>query len=84
MFPRLLYERLEELGIDFAAIYPIAGLRISRIADDDARRAVCRAFNVVTADYFREPATPEFRKWPIVLVGRSTGFEASRQAAERA
>ena len=54
MFPRLLYERLEELGIDFAVIYPTAGLRIPRIADDKARRAVCHAFNVVTADYFRE------------------------------
>ena len=54
MFPRFLYERLEELGIDFAAIYPTAGLRIPRIADDAARRAVCHSFNVVTADYFRE------------------------------
>ncbi len=54
MFPRFLYERLEELGIDFAAIYPTAGLRIGRIADDEARRAVCHAFNIVTADYFRD------------------------------
>jgi predicted TIM-barrel fold metal-dependent hydrolase len=54
MYPRLLYERLEELGLDFAAIYPTAGLRIPRIRDDKARRAVCHAFNVVTADYFRE------------------------------
>jgi predicted TIM-barrel fold metal-dependent hydrolase len=54
MFPRFLYERLEELGIDFANIYPTAGLRIPRIADDKARRAVCHSFNVVTADYFRE------------------------------
>ena len=54
MFPRLLYERLEELGIDFAAVYPTAGLRIPRIADDAARRAVCRAFNIATADYFRD------------------------------
>jgi len=54
LFPRFLYERLEELGIDFAAVYPTAGLRVPRIADDEARRAVCRAFNIVTADYFRE------------------------------
>jgi predicted TIM-barrel fold metal-dependent hydrolase len=54
LFPRFLYERLEELGIDFAAIYPTAGLRVPRIADDEARRAVCRAFNIVTADYFRD------------------------------
>jgi predicted TIM-barrel fold metal-dependent hydrolase len=54
MLPRFLYERLEELGIDFAAIYPTAGLRVPRIADDTQRRAVCRAFNIVTADYFRD------------------------------
>lgn len=54
MLPRFLYERLEELGIDFAAIYPTAGLRVPRIADDEQRRAVCRAFNIVTADYFRD------------------------------
>jgi predicted TIM-barrel fold metal-dependent hydrolase len=54
MFPRFLYERLEELGLDFAVIYPTAGLRIPRIADDKARRAVCHAFNVVTAEYFRD------------------------------
>jgi hypothetical protein len=50
MLPRFLYERLEELGIDFAAIYPTAGLRLPRIADEAERRAACRAFNVVTAD----------------------------------
>jgi predicted TIM-barrel fold metal-dependent hydrolase len=54
LFPRFLYERLEELGIDFAAVYPTAGLRMPRIADDEGRRAVCRAFNIVTADYFRD------------------------------
>jgi len=54
MLPRFLYERLEELGIDFAVIYPTAGLRVPRIADGGQRRAVCRAFNVVTAEYFRD------------------------------
>jgi predicted TIM-barrel fold metal-dependent hydrolase len=54
MLPRFLYERLEELGIDFAAIYPTAGLSVPRIADDERRRAACRAFNIVTADYFRD------------------------------
>jgi predicted TIM-barrel fold metal-dependent hydrolase len=54
MLPRLLHQRLPELGIDFAIIYPTAGLRIPRIADDEARRAAARAFNVVTAEYFRD------------------------------
>jgi predicted TIM-barrel fold metal-dependent hydrolase len=53
MMPRLLYERLDEFGTDFAVIYPTAGLRMPRIGDDATRRAVVRAHNVVTAEYFR-------------------------------
>ena len=54
MMPRLLYERLDEFGTDFAIIYPTAGLRVPRISDDATRRAVVRAHNIVTADYFRD------------------------------
>ena len=54
LLPRLLYERLDELGLDFAILYPTAGLRVPRIPDDAARRATCRAFNIVTANYFRD------------------------------
>src|SRR5579871_2520571 len=53
MMPRMLYDRLDELGIDFGVVYPTAGLGIPRIADDATRRAVIRGFNVVTADYFK-------------------------------
>jgi predicted TIM-barrel fold metal-dependent hydrolase len=38
MMPRMLYDRLDELGIDFGVIYPTAGLSIPRIADDETRR----------------------------------------------
>jgi len=47
MMPRLLYDRLDELGTDFAIVYPTAGLRLPRINDDETRRAVIRAYNVV-------------------------------------
>jgi predicted TIM-barrel fold metal-dependent hydrolase len=52
MMPRLLYDRLDELGLDFVVVYPTAGLRFPRIEDDAARRAVIRAYNIVSADYF--------------------------------
>ena len=52
MMPKLLYERLPEFGTDYAIIYPTAGLRMPRIADDATRRAVIRAHNVVTAEAF--------------------------------
>jgi predicted TIM-barrel fold metal-dependent hydrolase len=53
MLPKMLGDRLDELGIDFGVIYPTAGLGIPRIADDETRHAVIRGFNIVTADYFR-------------------------------
>jgi predicted TIM-barrel fold metal-dependent hydrolase len=53
MLPRMLYDRLDELGIDYGIIYPTAGLAIGRIDDDATRRAVVRGFNIVSADYFR-------------------------------
>ena len=73
MLPKLQYERLEELGIDFAAIYPTAGLRIPRIRDDAERRAVCHAFNVVTADYFRDLGD---RMTPAAVIPVGTPEEA--------
>src|SRR6266478_10075590 len=52
MMPKLLYDRLDELGLDFVIVYPTAGLRFPRIQDDATRRAVIRAYNIVSADYF--------------------------------
>src|SRR6266581_3746842 len=54
MMPRLLYERLDDLGLDFSVIYPTAGLSFHRMQDSRLRRAICRAYHVFTADQFRE------------------------------
>src|ERR1700745_3174882 len=53
MMPQLLYDRLDELGLDFVVVYPTPGLRLRRVQDDPARRAVIRAYNIVSADYFK-------------------------------
>jgi predicted TIM-barrel fold metal-dependent hydrolase len=53
MFPRLMYERLDELGIDFSVVYPTAGLSFHRMQDTRLRRAICRAYNVFAAEQFR-------------------------------
>src|SRR5690242_19122099 len=53
MMPKMLYDRLDEIGLDFAIVYPTAGLRLPRIKNDATRRAVIRAYNIVSADYFR-------------------------------
>ena len=73
MMPRLLYQRLDELGADFAIIYPTAGLRVPRISDDDTRRAVVRAHNIVTADYFGLDAEVN----AAIVKGVSAGFVSS-------
>src|SRR5499426_2358578 len=73
MMPRLLYERLDEFGTDFAVIYPTAGLRMPRIADDETRRAVIRAHNIVTADYFRDLSD---RLTPAAIIPMHTPDEA--------
>jgi predicted TIM-barrel fold metal-dependent hydrolase len=73
MLPRLLYERLPEFGTDFAVIYPTAGLRLPRIGDDDTRRAVIRAHNVVTADAFHDLSD---RMTPAAIIPMHTPEEA--------
>src|SRR5262245_2450840 len=73
MMPRLLYDRLDEIGTDFAIIYPTAGLRVPRIGDDVTRRAVVRAHNIVTADYFRNLSD---RMTPAAIIPMHTPEEA--------
>src|SRR5256712_8181452 len=53
MIPRLLYERLDDLGLDFSVIYPTAGLGYYRLPPEKHRRALCRAYHVFTAEQFR-------------------------------
>jgi len=73
MMPHLLYERLEEFGADFAIVYPTAGLRLPRIVDDETRRAVIRAYNIVSAEYFRDLKD---RMTPAAIIPMHTPEEA--------
>jgi predicted TIM-barrel fold metal-dependent hydrolase len=52
MLPRLMHERLDDLGIDISVVYPTSGLSFHRMQDTRLRRAICRAYNVFTADQF--------------------------------
>jgi predicted TIM-barrel fold metal-dependent hydrolase len=54
LMPRLLYERLDEFGIDFSIVYPTIGLGLHRIPDAQMRQATCRAYNTFTASYFAD------------------------------
>jgi predicted TIM-barrel fold metal-dependent hydrolase len=52
MLPRLLYERLDELGIDVAICYPTYGLTVMGLDDPDLRVAAARAFNTYYAQAY--------------------------------
>ena len=73
MMPKLLYERLDALGIDFAVLYPTMGLGLPRVNDTEARLAACRAFNIYTADLF-EPFKD--RMSPAAVIPMHTPEEA--------
>ena len=73
MMPTLLYQRLDELGIDFTILYPTGGLGIPRIHDDEARIAGCKAFNVYCAETFAPYAD---RMTPAAVIPMHTPDEA--------
>jgi len=71
--PRLLHQRLDEMGLDFTILNPSQGLFAPHIGDDELRRVVCRAFNNYHADIFREYAD---RITPAACVPMNTLAEA--------
>lgn len=74
MLPKLLHERMGELGLDFAIIYPTSGsLFAPFLRDEEVRRAACRAFNMYTADQFKGL---EDRLTPAAVVPMYTPQEA--------
>ena len=73
MIPKLLYQRMEELGLDFSVLYPTQGLGIYAIRNDEMRRATCHAFNLYIADAFHEFAA---RLTPAAMIPMNTPAEA--------
>ena len=54
MLPKLYHERMDELGLDFAVLYPTVGLGFPHIRDEEFRRLACHAFNEFTAASYAE------------------------------
>ncbi|MDH3604395.1 MAG: amidohydrolase [Candidatus Tectomicrobia bacterium] len=73
MIPRLLCERLDDFGVDFALIYTTIGLPYIANPDDELRRAMCRALNTMSAEMFRPYAQ---RMTPVAVVPMHTPEEA--------
>ena len=73
MLPHLLYERLDEFGIDFAVLYPTMGLTAMGLPQPDLRRAGTRAFNRCAAEMF-EPYSD--RLTPVAMIPMHEPAEA--------
>lgn len=52
MLPKLFHDRLDEIGLDLAIVYPTYGLLAIGIHDPDVRIPVARAFNRYYADEY--------------------------------
>src|SRR5208337_1296610 len=73
LFPDLLYERLDEIGLDFAVLYPGAAIGVQTFFEDDIRRLACRALNNYYADLFMDH--PD-RMTPVAVIPMHTPQEA--------
>jgi predicted TIM-barrel fold metal-dependent hydrolase len=71
--PKLLYRRLDEMGIDFTIVYPSLGLFLLHLGDDELRGAACRALNNLNAEIFREYSD---RITPVAVIPMHTPEEA--------
>ena len=73
LFPALLHERLDEIGIDFGVVYPSLGLVFLHAADEGFRRGACRALNRCNAEIFAPLAD---RLTPVAAIPMHTPEEA--------
>jgi len=73
LFPALLHERLDDLGIDFGVVYPSLGLVFLHTPDDHYRRRTCRAMNRANAETFAPLAD---RLTPVAAIPMHTPEEA--------
>ena len=73
LLPALLNERLPELGIDFAVIYPTFGLLINSFQPDELHAQACRAYNKMTAEMF---APYKKRFAPVAIIPARTPQQA--------
>ncbi len=54
MMPKLMYERMDELGLDYALLFPTYGLTVTALPDDSLRPALARAYNRYYAECYGE------------------------------
>jgi predicted TIM-barrel fold metal-dependent hydrolase len=73
MLPALMHWRLDELGIDYALLYPTYGLVVTALDDAELRQAAARAFNRSYAELY---AGHRDRLEPVAAIPTFTPEEA--------
>ncbi len=73
LFPKLLHERMDDIGLDFAVLYPGLGIGAQIFEDEEVRRGTCRALNNYYADMFGD--FPD-RMTPVAVIPMHTPQEA--------
>ncbi len=73
LFPDLMMERLDELGLDFAVLYPSRGVVVQSLTDAEVRRGWCRGLNEYYADIWGGYAR---RMTPVATIPMHTPAEA--------
>ncbi len=76
IFPRLLHERVHELGIDLMVLFGTNTMGSGGIRDEDLRRGVCRGYN----DFFAEVYGPY--KDRLLMAGMIPMFTPEEAIAE--
>jgi predicted TIM-barrel fold metal-dependent hydrolase len=51
--PKRYHDRIGEAGIDFAVLYPTAGIGLLQLDDDEQRVTMCRLYNEFMAEQYR-------------------------------
>lgn len=53
MFPKLLHESMDDLGLDYAVLYPTNALTICSVEDPEIRQGLCHGYNAYFAEIYR-------------------------------
>ncbi|HJN03862.1 MAG TPA: amidohydrolase family protein [Alphaproteobacteria bacterium] len=77
LLPDLMAKRLDDFGIDFVIIYTSMGLPFVSLGDEELRRAVCRALNMMYADVYAGHGT---RMTPAAVIPMHTPKEAIEES----
>ncbi len=74
--PRLLVERMDELGFDFSILFPTTGLGFPGLQDDEFRQVACRSLNLYVKEIYGPYAD---RLTPAATIPMHTPEEAIRE-----